>query len=344
VSISGAESLRFSVHGLAVEVMSGVPALGAEIQRALGCFEVPEWPAGFVPVQGAVLPYDERDVLRHVSPRAVRFSALDDPLELYAEEERFWVVDERWGMAEINLLKGQWRSWVLPGALVDPAGAAERAVLWPMAQLLRAKGLYMLPAISAVRDGWGVLILSGLGLRAELSTMMRAGYRLVGERWTALREEDGRVAMLHMPAGTSREGSALDVGCSMLSVERSLEVSSGTSNVQRDRYLMPEPYVNHAFCDAVVLVSAVRRTRPRLVELPRAEATSVLRRAWPMPELHPQRRHSPMARLLARRCVVAEARLTQQRHDILWLLESLQSGVDAWPLEGQEAGVVRRAG
>jgi hypothetical protein len=42
-------------------------------------------------------------------------------------------------MAEMNLLKGTWRSWILPSATLDPLALRRAAVVWPMAQLLRAR-------------------------------------------------------------------------------------------------------------------------------------------------------------------------------------------------------------
>ena len=75
----------------------------------------------------------------------------------YSLAEKHWIVDDRWGVCEIDLLKHRWRSWVLPNPSLDPVHLAEAAVLWPMAQLLRSRGVEIVPAISVERAGWGAL-------------------------------------------------------------------------------------------------------------------------------------------------------------------------------------------
>src|SRR5581483_10770081 len=105
----------------------------------------------------------------------------------------------RWGLSELNLLKGQFRSWVLPHPSIEPYRVFEMAVLWPLAQLLRAKGLHLLPGISVARSGWGMLLISPFSIELELSALVRAGFKVIGQHWTILREEDNRVAMLHLP-------------------------------------------------------------------------------------------------------------------------------------------------
>ncbi len=190
---------KYSLHGAAVEIACEVPSLNIAIDRALGEFTTPEWPEGFTPTLGCIRPYDQTVVLRHLSPSAASIGS-ESGMEVYCEGERFWLIDDRWGLTEINLLKGTWQSWILPEPMLDAPDMVERAVLWPLAQLLRSKGLYLLPAASVTRSNWGMLILSPFGLQPELDAMMRASYRVVGQRWTCLREEDGQIAMLHMPA------------------------------------------------------------------------------------------------------------------------------------------------
>ena len=43
----------------------------------------------------------------------------------------------------------------------------------------------LLPAVSIVRDGWAVMIVCPFTLEAELIAMIRAGYKVIGQRWTA---------------------------------------------------------------------------------------------------------------------------------------------------------------
>ncbi|MBC7773235.1 MAG: hypothetical protein H7210_12120, partial [Pyrinomonadaceae bacterium] len=88
--------------------------IGHEVLRLLGDFSVSDLPATASPITGVIRPYESEDVLKHVSPGAVPLQSPDDLMELYHEDERFWLIDERWGMSELNLLKSQWRSWILP--------------------------------------------------------------------------------------------------------------------------------------------------------------------------------------------------------------------------------------
>lgn len=129
---------KFLVQGAALEIECGVSALAGPLDWALRRFLLPadkHWPPTVAPLSGAIQPYELEAVTRHLSPTARRLSEGPltvshdaGPLEVYAEDERFWLVDERWGMAEVNLLRGQWRSWVLPEPTIDllHAGGAAR--------------------------------------------------------------------------------------------------------------------------------------------------------------------------------------------------------------------------
>src|SRR4051794_22381010 len=114
-------------------------------------------------------------------------------------------------MAEITLLRAPWRSWVLPAPRIDPHACAELAVLWPLAQLLRGRGVHLVPAASVARDGWGALILSPFSVEPELTALVRAGWQIIGQRWTAVRDEraereegDG-LTLLHLPGWVERD-------------------------------------------------------------------------------------------------------------------------------------------
>src|SRR5205814_3217508 len=102
---------RLCIHGLAVELRCDVPQLDAAIDRAFGEFAVPQWPDGFVPVSGTIRPFEQAQVLRHLSSTAAPVPTTSPVLELFQECERFWAIDDCWGICEINLLKGQWQSW-----------------------------------------------------------------------------------------------------------------------------------------------------------------------------------------------------------------------------------------
>jgi hypothetical protein len=312
-------ALKLAVHGAVVEIDNVLPSLRDQIARLLVPFAVQGWPDGFVPVHGTVRPYDEVDVLRHLSPAARALPRSVDLTDFYQDRERFWVVDERWGMAELNFLKGHWRSWVLPRPQFDPVRCAEMAVIWPLAQLLRPRGLYLLPAAAAVRDNFAVLILCPFGIEPELTALARSGYRLISQRWTALREEDGRIAMLHMPGAvrksprpqprrSSGEGTRHEAG--------PLWVDLKTA--------WPHAWQNHAFCDAVLIADPGRRAHTTLKELDPTSAAALLRRAWPITELHPARRHSPIPAKLAQFCRCAELQLSRDPQELIPLLDSFQ--------------------
>jgi hypothetical protein len=296
---------------LAIDVACEVPSLNIGIDRALGEFTTAEWPDGFTPTHGCLRPYDQTVVLRHLSPSAISIAS-ESGMELYQEAERFWLIDDRWGLAEINLLKSQWQSWILPDPMMDAAEIVERAVLWPLSQLLRSKGLYLLPATSVARAGWGMLILSPYGLEPELQALLRASFRIVGQRWTCLREEDGQIAMLHVPAPLQITTPA-----------RTLDAAS-TSTWQDVTAEKCGAIQNHAFCDAVMIVESGRRPVARLRPLPRANAVSALRKAWSIEELHPQRRLGQMHAKLAQLCQCAEAQLSRRPGDILDLTDHLR--------------------
>jgi hypothetical protein len=307
------QPLRFELHGLAVEIACDVPELEPELRRVLGGFQVTGIRDRVQPTTGSIKPYNEADVLRHLSPRARRVTLANESGELYEDGERFWLIDDRWGMVEINLLKSQWRAWLLPPhGRVDAVRRAEMAVVWPLAQLLRAKGLYLLPAASVVRNGFGILMLSPLGLAPELTALVRAGYRVVGQRWTALRERDGRIEMLHLPGMLERPVSprmrlaTSDLSPTWIDLAREhcgCEVAQGA-------------------CDGVFVVARGRRPTAHLRQL-RDEALDAVRGGWPIEELHPLRRHGQLPAKLAAKCACYEVALSRDPSDLLDLMSAL---------------------
>jgi hypothetical protein len=313
---------RYAIHGLSVDLSCRVgdaaDAVSSALAHVLGPFAMrgvapattgSNGEAGpFVRTSGSVLPYQEEEVLRHLSPTAVPISGHEDLIELYQERERFWMVDERWGLAAMNLLRGQFRSWVLPRVSFSAPELVEGAVLWPLAQLLRGKGLHLLPAISVVRDGWAALVLCPFNMEPELTALVRSGYRVIGQRWTALRQHGTtRVELLHMPGQVAR----MNAGARALEW---VDLTSEYCGVEQHR----------ALCDAVVMIEPGRRPQANITELDETAAAPMLRTAWPIPELHPQRRHGQMAAKLARTCRCATVRLSRNPQDLMDLLMRLR--------------------
>jgi hypothetical protein len=314
---------KFALHGPAIEIACEVPEMAEQVRRLFEPFAVQRWPEGFMPTVGIVRPYTQSEVLRHLSPSARPVAGVPaDVMEVYEDGDRFWLVDDRWGMAEINLIRGQFRSWIVPNCRLDPVRIAETAIVWPLAQLLRAKGLYLLPAVSVVRDGWAVMIVCPFTLEAELVAMIRAGYKVIGQRWTCLREEDGRLALLHLPGmversfvprlrAASSEGNA---GGGAVSDRAWVDLSN--------EYL--GSWQNHAFCDAVLIADGGRRGTARLRDVAPESALEALRQTWPLVELHPQRRHGLLPMKLAQHTRVCELQLSRTPAELLDLLATLR--------------------
>jgi hypothetical protein len=286
---------RISIHSVAVAVRNHVPALEPALRRALGEFEIAAFPAGFTAIECILRHYDKQEVLKHLSSTATPITGLREGLELYQENERFWLIDDRWGLIELNMLKGQWKGWILPEPAVDLDRVVELAVTWPMAQLLRARGLHMQPAASVVRGNFGMLIISPFSVEPELTALLRAGFRLVGQRWSALRDDGGRIQMLHFPGSVERAGQA------RIDLEGEF----------------PGAAIGQGECNTVVLIEPGRRHSPHLRRIAAPSALPALRRAWPIVELHPNRLNGQMPAKLARRCQVYSARLTERPQDLL---------------------------
>lgn len=302
MSEAASSRLRYCVHGPGLEITCQTPQLLEPLNDALSPFQTESLIGRGSPIRGIIRPFDSVEVRRHLSPTATRVTSANELLELYEEDERFWLIDDHWGLCEINLLKAQWRSWIVPTATADTGRIVEQAVLWPLAQLLRARGVQLIPAASVVRDGWGVLLLSTFSLEPELTALVRAGFRIVGQSWTALQEQGGRVWMLQMPGRVQRAGStagAVDL----------IEQFCGSA-------------CPRATCDAVMLVAAGRRPLPHLRGIAPTNAIGAMRRAWPVTELHPQRRQGQMPARLAHRCRIFDVQLSRNAKDILSLVET----------------------
>ncbi|MEO6435509.1 MAG: hypothetical protein ABIP55_07075, partial [Tepidisphaeraceae bacterium] len=247
---------RFALHGAAIGLNSMVKFLDPEIDHLLGDFRVKTWPQGALPISGTVWPYEQSHVLKCMSATARRVvsQTAGAELELYEDGERFWLVDDRWGIAEMNLLKGQWRTWLLPNPAMDLVRCAQFAVLWPMAQLLRARGLYLMPAASVAFADRSFLLLAPFGLQPELSQLIRGGYRVIGQSWTAIREEGGHFAMMPLPGYVERPvppGMRLSGG----------EATPGWIDLTHDHLGVQK---SHGWCDAILMLDTGRRARAEL--------------------------------------------------------------------------------
>jgi hypothetical protein len=304
---------RFSLHGTGIGLSCAVKPLASQIEHLLGDFRVSTWPSRTLPISGTVWPYEESHVLKHLSPTARRVAGNSDLMELYEDQERFWLVDDRWGITEMNLLKGQWRSWILPTPSLDPVRTAQRAVLWPMAQLLRSRGLYLVPAASVAFADRSFLLLSPFGIEPELTALIRGGYRIIGQSWTAIREEEGRFAMLNLPGSVDRP------------VPPGMRLTSGEAtptwvDLMREHCGAEQ---RHGWVDAVLVVDPGRRPSVKVRPLDRGAAGQLLRSAWPIFELHPHRRHGQLPARLAQKTPCYQLHLSREPRDLLKILATL---------------------
>jgi hypothetical protein len=307
----------YSLHGQAIKLSANSAFLLDAINQFLGDFAIPSLVPGASAVEGTIRLYRESEVLRRLPASAARVTPPGELTEIYQQDELYWLIDDRWGVSEINLLKGQWRTWILPQPTIEPQRCLELAVMWPLAQLLRGKGLSLVPAASCVRDGWGVLLIPQGSIEPELCAMVRAGFRVIGQRWTALREDagsaGGRVSMLRVPGMIERvPGEARMRSAASAPPPTWVDLTREFCGASAD----------HAHCDAVLLVDRGRRPVAHLKSLPRTNAVIGLRRAWPIMQLHAQRKLSQLHAHLARECRCFEARLSREPQDVLKLLEA----------------------
>jgi len=304
---------KISLHGAPIGVSCAVEQLIPQIDRILRPF-VPEkssHAANSSMASGIIRPFDENEVLRHLSSRARRIACGDPSLELFQDCERFWLVDERWGIAEVNLMKAQWRSWVLPGSVMDSLHLAEGALLWPLAQILRARRLHLVPAASIVRGGWGVLLLSPFSLEPEMTRLIKAGWKIIGQRWTALRERDGTIEMLHMPV-------PIEKAKSLASRRRGIGSGIRWSDLAQEFRDCQE---RSALCHAIVMAETGRRSTARFTDLSLPQAQEALRHQWPIVDVHAAPRCGMLANRLAQLCRCAAVQLSHDPADLVMMLE-----------------------
>jgi hypothetical protein len=306
--------LTLCLHGHGIDLSVRVPAVQRVAAAILKEVIEPFLP-GEPELRGTVLPFEEGMVLRHLSADAVRVEDADPLLELYRDPrggERVWLVDERWGITEINLLKRSWRSWVLPHASIDAVRLFEAAVMWPMAQLLRGAGLHLIPAAAVAKGNKGALILSPFDVGLEIAAFKAAGLGVIGQRWVALREEPGgRISLLWVP-GRTEETPAPRL------------LSAGPMGQAAWVDLAAEHVCHHAFCELVLVVEPMRRSQASARALTATEARELLRQSWPVPQLSagssPLVATNLLAANLARTCSVHRVRLSRRGEDLARLV------------------------
>ena len=306
---------QLGLHGLSLQIRCNLPGLNHELEHRFGSFFQKKIGLRLPVTTGFIGPYDSTQVLRHVSPNAVALTGIGFGREAYQDGECIWMIDDRCGLCEINFMKGQWRSWILEPALADIRRCIDSAILWPMAQLLRIRGLHLIPAVSVAADNFAALILCPFGILPELSAIAANGWRIIGQRWSALRVVKDKIELLHMPGGIETaiwprrpQASFLHDDCFDLHA------------------VYPESRMQQANCDAVIVVSSGRRPQASANGLSRWEASEVIRRAWPIAELHPRKRGGVMAGELGKNCQCVEARLSPRGEDILEILQAVRDG------------------
>ncbi len=313
-------AVRLNVHGHGVDLRCALPGLRQVIDDVLRTLVVHDWPEGSMPIEGMIETYETDVVARHLSVTADRVCRFGDYAELWRDGERCWLIDEAWGICEINLLKRTWRSWVLPQSQIDPIRTFEQAVLWPMSQVLISRGLAVVPMASVVHRGRGALVLSPFSLEPELSTWVLAGHGLIAQRWTALREEAGRVLMLNMPGRIERSPIP-----QLRSRVRTTDVLStilpATDWV--DLSIESQSNCHYAWCDLVLVVEPGRRGVASSKPLTGASATAAVRRAWPIPDAGAMQRHAQLAARIGQQIPVFQVELSRDPRALLRLLEQI---------------------
>lgn len=320
----GRRTLRLNVHGHAAEIRCALPGVRQVAADLFADLLVDELPDGFAVSEGTIEAYDPDVVARSLSARADRVATLGDCAELWRDGERSWLLDDGWGLCEMNLLKRTWRSWVVPQAELDPVRVVEQAILWPMSQVIVPRGLAMVPAASIVHRGRGVLICSPFSLEPELASLLMAGHGLVGQRWTAVREEDGRPVLLQLPGRVERL-PVPQLRSTVLPARNPIVNGPDWIDLSTDA----RTRCHYAWCDVVLLIEPGRRGQTRMTALTGASATSAVRRAWPMPDIASAARHGALATRLGQSCSVYQVELSRDSRALTALLDQIPQDLGA---------------
>ena len=303
---------RFSIYGAAVAISSGCARINDALGLFLRPFELKRNGGEGLETIGEIRQFELGEVTRSLLSAGETERRSDPLVAIYSCGERHWVLDDRWGVCEIDLLRHRWRSWVLPHTSLDAVQLVESAVMQPMAQLLRPRGVELMPAVSLERGGWAALVVAPYPITSEISRAIRAGYRVIGQRWTALLRKSDRIVLRHVPGVMELpRGSGKWIG-------KSIEWKDVTGD-------NPRAAAETAWCDAVVTVGAGRRSRSCGRIVPAHEARGLLRRA---------RTISPLpldwaclqqcAPALAQRCMCMHVELSRHEEEFLQLLEILR--------------------
>lgn len=310
--------MSINVHGLAVELRCSLPGLRQVMNDLFADLIDADWPAGVVPVFGSIDSYDVETIARQISPQAECVSRFGDGAELWRDSERVWLIDESWGICEINLLKSSWKSWMLPEADGEPMRAIENAILWPMAQILATRSLAVIPAPSLVHRGRGILAIAPFNLEPELSIFVTAGHGVISQRWTAMREENGRFLMLHLPGRVERSPIP-QLRMKMNAESKPTIIENNWFDLTRDT----SSRCNYAWCDAVLIVEPGRRAMASLRPLTGASAAAMLKRAWPIPDINPSARHAKFATAISNKIPIFQVELSRDPRALMRLLDQI---------------------
>jgi hypothetical protein len=304
----------FSIYGAVVRIENCCPSdracagLADKIDQALGVFSVARSIGDPVETHGVIRPFEISEVMQSLSRATASMRYADRLVEIYSNTERHWLLDDRWGVCEIDLLKHRWRSWIIPGTTLDAVQLAEAAVVWPMAQLLRLRGIELVPVISVERSGWGALVFAPYPIPREIHRIIRAGYRVVGQRWTALMRQGERIVMRHIPGLT----------------ESPAESRSIRSKPVWTDLLAGNPWSSAevAWCDAVLAIVPGRRSKSCGRIVPSEMAGQLIRRVWPICELPVGRmRVDHPALFLGEQCLCLSLQLSRHEDEFLELIE-----------------------
>jgi len=307
---------RLAVYGVPIEIDCKIPAFAPILGNLLGASLTHQGSSESPVIRGSILPHEQSEPARRLPAKARPLHRPGDLTEIHALDERAWFIDQRWGMCEINVLRGEWKSWILPQALFDPVRLADSVIYHPLAQILKNRGIHLLPALSVSRNYFAALILCPFGLDKELAVMLARGYQVIGQRWTCVRENAGNVELLHMPGLVCQKR----------------ESSTGTGSMHQWVDLTatnPNAGLTHAACNAVIVVDAGRRSQPAMRGWSTADASTVLRLSWPIPELHPQRRlgQGQLPLRLAQTFPCFQVQLSRDPSDLPSLIDSIRSSL-----------------
>lgn len=301
------------IHGSAVELQCTIPELEPSLDILLDRSAAGGPVHDDAPMGGSVFPFDPGYVLGSLPESARHVGQSREFADIYQDEDRFWLIDDRWGMTELHLGARQWRSWILPRPALDSLRVVERSVLWPMAQLMHGRGLHLAPVVSAVKDGFAVLILCRFGIEPELLAMISAGYKIIGQRWTALREEDGRLALLRMPGRSERFCAPRLRGAA--------ETRETWIDLTEEH---PGSRQNHAFCDAVMVIGQGRRLQARFAARSVSQGANLLREHWPIDLLLDENHAYELPERVSAHCRCFEVELSRNPKDLVSMLHSMR--------------------